>query len=122
MSAPGHDELISTNFFLITGIISLRKNDQLTWALLISLAGFVLVMAGGMIFKGFVIRKFSDQSPEVVKYYYWMFPFGLGLSLYCLLEAFAWQLKHSVLTNYLREVQFRFYTILLVVLILFRST
>lgn len=96
-----------------------KKNDQLTWALLTSLAGFVLVIAGGIVFKGFVIRKFSDQSPEVVKYYYWIFPFGFGLSLYSLLEAFAWQLKHSVLTNYLREVHFRIYTVLLVVLFYF---
>src|ERR1700759_2168993 len=93
-----------------------QKNDMITWALLVSLAGFLVVMTGGLVFKGLVIRKFSEQSPDLVRYYYWVFPFGFGLSLYSLLEAFAWQQKHSVMTNYFREVQYRLFTILLVVL------
>lgn len=96
-----------------------RKNDLLTWALLTGLVGFVLVLAGGLIFKGFVIRKFSNQSPEVVKYYHWFFVFGFGFSFYSLLEAYAWQLKRSVLTNFFREVQLRVFNILLVVLFYF---
>jgi O-antigen/teichoic acid export membrane protein len=93
-----------------------RRNDMLTWALLAGLVGFLLVLLAGLVFKGFVIRKFSSQSPELVQYYYWIFPFGFGLSFYSLLEAFAWQLKRSVLTSYFREVQLRVFNILLVVL------
>ena len=37
------------------------KNDMMTWALLTSIFGFVLVMAGGMIFKSLVIRKLNNQ-------------------------------------------------------------
>lgn len=93
-----------------------RENDMMTWALLTSLIGFILVMTGGWIFKDLVIRKYGTNSPELVKYYKWVFPFGLGLTLYSLLEAFAWQLKRSVLTNYLREVQFRVFTTILILL------
>jgi O-antigen/teichoic acid export membrane protein len=93
-----------------------RRNDMLTWALLAGLAGFLLVLAAGLVFKGVVIRKFNSQSPELVQYYNWIFPFGFGLSFYSLLEAFAWQLKRSVLTSYFREVQLRLFNILLVVL------
>jgi O-antigen/teichoic acid export membrane protein len=93
-----------------------RRNDMLTWALLAGLLGFLLILVAGLVFKGFVIRKFSSQSPELVRYYYWIFPFGFGLSFYSLLEAFAWQLKRSVLTSYFREVQLRLFNILLVVL------
>src|SRR6185437_10376038 len=93
-----------------------RKNDLLTWVLLVGMVGFLLVLAGGLIFKGLVIRKFSNQSPDVVKYYHWFFLFGFGLSFYSLLEAYTWQLKHSVLTSYLKEVQLRLFNILLVVL------
>jgi O-antigen/teichoic acid export membrane protein len=95
-----------------------KENDMISWALLISFVGFLLVLAGGLIFKDLVIRKFDAQSPELVKYYYWIFPLGFGLTFYSLLEAFAWQLKRSVLTNYLREVQFRLFTILLLLLTL----
>jgi len=96
-----------------------HKNDLITWALMAGLGGFLLVMAGGLLFKGVVIRKFGEQSPDIIKYYYWVFPFGFGFSFYSLLEAYAWQLKRSVLTTYFREVQFRLYTILLVVLFYF---
>jgi O-antigen/teichoic acid export membrane protein len=96
--------------------LSPRNNDQLTWAVLVFVAGFLLVLVGGSMFKGLVIRKFSAQSPDIVKYYYWMFLFGFGLSLFSLLEAFAWQLKRSILTNYFREVQFRVFSILLILL------
>jgi O-antigen/teichoic acid export membrane protein len=65
-----------------------------------------------------VIRKFGTNSAELVQYYYWIFPFGLGLTIYSVLEAYAWQLKRSVLTNYLRELQFRIFTTVLIVLFL----
>ena len=93
-----------------------KKNDLFTWSLLISLIGFALVMLGGFFLKDLVIRKYGEHSPELVKYYYWIFPFGLGLTLYSSFEAFGWQYKKSVLTNYLREVQFRLFTTILIVL------
>lgn len=92
-----------------------KKNDILTWALLISLVGFCFVVIGGIYFKDLIIYKFGKNSPEFVKYYYWIFPFGLGLTLYTILESYAWQLKKSIFTNFLREVQFRAFTTLLIV-------
>ena len=93
-----------------------KRNDILTWALVVSLIGFCLVAISGVYFKDAIIRKFGKNSPELVTYYYWIFPFGLGLTLYSILESYAWQLKKSVLTNFLREVQFRLFTTILVVL------
>lgn len=96
-----------------------RENDMMTWALFTSIIGFILVIAGGWIFKDLVIRKYGTNSPVFVKYYYWAFPFGFGLTIFSLLEAFAWQLKKSVLTNYLREIQFRIFTTILIILFSF---
>ena len=93
-----------------------NENDMMTLALFTSLVGFALVMLSGFFFKNLVIRKFGGNSADLVKYYYWVFPFGFGLTLYSLLEAYAWQLKKSVLTNYLREIQWRFYTTVLIIL------
>ena len=93
-----------------------KRNDILTWALLVSLIGFCIVAVSGIYFKDFIIRKFGKNSPQLVNYYYWIFPFGLGLTLYSILESYAWQLKKSVLTNFLREVQFRLFTTILIVL------
>lgn len=93
-----------------------KKNDMLTWALLFSLIGFCIVIIAGIIFKDLVIRKYGTNSPDFVKYYYYIFPFGLGLTMFSILEAYAWQLKRSVFTNYLREIQFRVFTTLLIIL------
>jgi O-antigen/teichoic acid export membrane protein len=93
-----------------------KKNDMFAWALLISLIGFCFVAATGYLLKDMVIRKFGQNSPELIKYYYWLYPFGLGFTLYSILEIYAWQLKESVFTTFLREVLFRVFATVLIVL------
>jgi O-antigen/teichoic acid export membrane protein len=93
-----------------------KRNDILTWALLVSLLGFCVIAISGVYFRDIFIRKFGENSPELLKYYYWIFPFGLGLTLFSILESYAWQLKKSVLTTFLREVQFRLFATILIVL------
>ncbi len=94
-----------------------KKNDQVTWALVFSLLGFSLVVIAGIVFKDLVIRKYGTNAPDLIKYYYYVFPFGMGLTLFSILEAFTWQLKKAVLTNFLREIQFRVFTTILIVLV-----
>jgi O-antigen/teichoic acid export membrane protein len=96
--------------------LSKKRNDLFTWAALISLIGFCFVVISGIVFKNLVIRKFGENSPELVQYYYWIFPFGLGLTLYNLVESYAWQLKQSTFTTFLREVLFRVFATILIVL------
>jgi O-antigen/teichoic acid export membrane protein len=97
-----------------------KKNDMITLALIISVTMFAFVMIVGFLFKDFVIRKYSANSPELIYYYYWLFPFGFGLSIYSILEAFAWQLRKSVLTNFLKEILFRLLATILIVLYLLK--
>lgn len=97
-----------------------KKNDLLTWTWAISLIGFVLVVLAGIFFKDLVIRKFSERSPEFVKYYFWVFPFGFSILLFSILEVFAWNLRKSILTTFLREVLFRLLTTILIVLLYFK--
>jgi O-antigen/teichoic acid export membrane protein len=95
-----------------------KKNDLMTWAMLVSLFGFCLVIVGGIVFKQLIIQKFGKHSPLLIHYYYWLFPFGLGLTLYSMLEAYAWQINRPIITNFLREIQFRLFTTILIVLTL----
>jgi O-antigen/teichoic acid export membrane protein len=97
-----------------------RKNDLITWALIVSTIGFLFVIVAGIVLKGLVVRKFSEHSPEILTYYNWIFPFGFGLMVYTILEAYTWQLHKSVLTNFLREVQWRLFTTILIVFFLTR--
>ena len=93
-----------------------KKNDLFTWSILFSFIGFGLVLAAGIFFKDLVIRKYGANSPQFVHYYYWIFPFGLGLTLFTAFEAFGWQFKKAVLTSFLREVLFRLFTTVLILL------
>lgn len=91
-----------------------KRNDLISWALLFSLIGFIFVVIGGVWFKDLIIRKFGQNSPQLVTYYYWVFPFGLGLTFYSILETYTLQLKKAVLTNFLREVLFRLFATVLI--------
>src|ERR1044072_2397564 len=94
-----------------------NKNDMITLALITSMTAFMFVVISGIVFKDFVILKYSANSPEVIYYYNWLFPFGFGLSVFSILEAFAWQLRKSVLTNFLKEVLLRLFATILIVLL-----
>ena len=95
-----------------------KKNDMITWALLVSSIGYSLVVVAGIIFKDFVVRKYIEHSPEIVIYYNWIFVLGYGLMIYTVLEAFSWNFHKSVLTNFLREVQWRLFTTVFILLFL----
>lgn len=99
--------------------LPLKSNDQLSWALLISLLGCLLVGIGGWLFKGLVIQKFGSSSALFVQYYKWLFPFVFGLILYNVLEAYGWVLQKSVLTTFIREVEWRLLITVITVLFSF---
>jgi len=97
--------------------LPVRKNDMLTWALLISTIGFILVIVAGIALKHIIIRKFTQNSELLVQYYYWIFALGFGLTIYTVIEVYTWHLHKSTFTNFLREVQFRLFTTILIVLL-----
>ncbi|MDQ3551055.1 MAG: lipopolysaccharide biosynthesis protein, partial [Bacteroidota bacterium] len=67
--------------------LPVKKNDLMSWALLIPVAGFVLVTIAGVIFKDILIDNVFDNSPQILEYYYWIFPFGFGFTIFIILEA-----------------------------------
>lgn len=97
-----------------------RKNDLLTWALIVSLIGFCFVLLAGVLFKDLVIRKFGANSPEFVQYYFWVFPFGFSLLLFSIFEVFAWNIRKSIFTTFLRELLFRLLTTILIFLLSYK--
>lgn len=93
-----------------------NRNDMITWSLLVSFFGFLLVIVAGWFLKDLVIRKFGEHSPLLVTYYYWIFPLGMGLTIYTVLEAYTWSIGKPVVTNFFKEVQWRLFTTILIVL------
>lgn len=95
-----------------------KENDLYTWALLFPLLGFVIVVAGGIIFEPLIVRKFSERSELFVQYYHWVFPFGLGFLLFTILEGISWTFQRPVFPSFLKEAGVRFFTLLLIALYL----
>ena len=62
-----------------------EDNDLLSWMLVIPLIAFIIFMFVATAFKGFFIRKFSANSPQLITYYFWIFPFVFALLIYNLL-------------------------------------
>lgn len=93
-----------------------KDNDQLGLSLLIVLAGFTAVILASFIFQPLIVKKFSERSSMLVKYYYWILPYALGILLFSLFEAFAWFLKKNVLTNFLKETGLRVLQTVLILL------
>lgn len=96
-----------------------EKNDMITWALLIGLIGFALVSFFGWLFQDLVVRKYSGNSALFVKYYHWVYVLTAGLTFYNILEAYAWTLHKSILTNFLKEAQWRLFTCILIILFIY---
>src|SRR5437868_6695864 len=72
------------------------ENDLLSWALLLSVAGFLVFLIGGMAFKDFFAQKFSANSKMLVDYYFWIYPFGFALLIFGVLESYCWSIKNTV--------------------------
>ncbi|MFV0604992.1 MAG: lipopolysaccharide biosynthesis protein [Niabella sp.] len=97
-----------------------KQNDMITWALVVGATGFFIITVLGIVFQDLVVRKYGVNSQLFVQYYYWVYPLSFGLTMYNILEAYAWSLHKSVLTNFLKEVQWRLVTTILIVLFIFK--
>lgn len=97
-----------------------KKIDLLSWALLASFIGFILVLWGGWYFEPLFIRKFTEKSALVVDYYFWLFPFAMGMLFFSVIESFCWAVHKSVLSNFLKETGLRILTSVLILLFYFK--
>lgn len=96
-----------------------KQNDLITWALVTAFVGFLLLMLVGYVFEPVIVRKFSERSLLFVQYYYWVFPFAVGLLFFTVLEGYSWALKKTVLSNFLKETAFRIITLAFILLFYF---
>lgn len=95
------------------------KNDQLTIAIILGVIGLGLLMLAGNLLEPLIIRKYATNSPLLIEYFNWIYALAGGLLLFNILEAWGWQQKESVVSNFLKE---GFWRLLVLILILFFIT
>lgn len=93
-----------------------KQIDLLTWAMVIAVSGVILIWIAGWIMEPFFIRKFIKNSPLILDYYYWLFPFTAGMLFWSVLESYSWAVQKSIMSNFLKETGMRIITVLLLVL------
>lgn len=97
-----------------------NRIDLVSWALVISFAGFLLLCVCGWYFEPVFIRKFSQNSKLITHYYFWLFPFTMGMLFFSVIEGFCWALHKSVHSNFWKETGLRIMTTVLILLYIFK--
>ncbi len=97
-----------------------HKIDLMTWGMVSAFVGFIIVVVLGLYFQPVFVQQFSEKSKLIVDYYYWMFPFAMGMLFFSVIESFAWALQKSVLSNFLKETGLRILTTILILLYFFK--
>ncbi|HEY4148104.1 MAG TPA: polysaccharide biosynthesis C-terminal domain-containing protein [Chitinophagaceae bacterium] len=91
-----------------------EKNDLLTVAVIGCLAGNLIVFSGCIIFEPFVVRKFSEKSYLVVKYYYWSLVFSFFFAWFMILESYLGTLRKTVFPSFMKETVSRALVLILI--------
>ncbi|MBY0481225.1 MAG: oligosaccharide flippase family protein [Chitinophagaceae bacterium] len=94
--------------------------DLMSWAMLSALFGFLLVLIAGFYFQPFFVAQFSVRSKLIIDYYYWMFPFALGMLLFSVIEGFCWGIQKTIISNFLKETGLRIFTFALILCFYFK--
>jgi len=97
-----------------------ERNDLPFLVLLVCFAGCVLLIAGSVLFKDLIIRKYSEHSPLFVRHFYLVLPLTVSTILMNLFEGYAYMLKRTVISNIVKEVGFRLVQTVLIVLYAFK--
>lgn len=92
-----------------------NENDILGFAFVVALIGFTLTAFGACLFKPLIIRKFIENSPLIVEYFYFTLPMAFFILLYNVLESYSYGFKKGVLTSLLKETVLRGYVLIIVV-------
>jgi O-antigen/teichoic acid export membrane protein len=95
------------------------KSELPFLTLLINLVGFGLLLIIGWQQQDFIIRKLG-KSPSLAKYFSYVYPYTFFLLLFYWLEAFAWGLRKTVITNFLKETSIRILTSILILMFGFK--
>lgn len=94
-----------------------HKTDLLTWVLVISLVGFIIMVILTRVFKEVIIRKFAGNSALFLDYFYLIYPFTFFILLFGIYERIAWSRQVTVISSFLRETGVRIFTLIIVVIL-----
>ena len=97
-----------------------KKNDLPALTVFVCLGGCLMVITALFLFQGFISRKFGAQSPLFVSHYSLLYPLVISIALFTLFEAYAWSIHKTIVSNFLREVAFRLFVFVMLILYIYK--
>ncbi len=90
-----------------------KKNDLPAFTLFVCLGGCIIMISALFLFQNLISRKFGAQSPLFVSHYNLLYPLVVSTALFSLFESYAWSIQKTVVSNFLREVAFRIFVLIM---------
>ena len=94
-----------------------KHQGFIAWMSLITVFGFLLFTLVYLIFKPLIEDAFINNSPIFLKYYYSVIPLAFFALIFNVLEAIARTIHKTVYSAFLKEVLFRFLTMIGIILV-----
>ena len=94
-----------------------KHQGFIAWMSLITVFGFLLFTLIYLIFKPLIEDAFINNSPIFLKYYYSVIPLAFFALIFNVLEAIARTIHKTVYSAFLKEVLFRFLTMIGIILV-----
>ena len=116
LAAVGTPSFIFKFFPYYQDNTSRKDNDILGYALKIALVAFAITAAITLLLRPLIIRKFITNAPMLVEYFYFVLPMAFFYMLFMIFEAYSFGFNMGVLTNFLKELVVRAFTLVIIVL------
>ncbi|MEM0998452.1 MAG: oligosaccharide flippase family protein [Bacteroidota bacterium] len=81
-----------------------QHHGFLSWALVISTLGFLFITLNFVLLKPLIVERFSDNSPLLIEYYYYIVPLGLFSLYFQVFESYLRSLFKTVVPVLFQEV------------------
>jgi len=100
--------------------LSKKENDFLFLSLLISAIGFALFVIIMWVFEDKIKAIYAQRSPLFVDFFYLIYVFSFFILIYTVFETYARNNLKTVIGSFVREIGFRIYTSILILLFAFK--
>ncbi|MDZ4759338.1 MAG: hypothetical protein SGJ10_14525 [Bacteroidota bacterium] len=92
------------------------ESDFAFMSLVVPFFGFVMITLGMLLFKDFFVLKFSEHSPLLVKYYYYIIPFTFSFLYFTIFKTHLNIRLNAAFPTFLEDLGYKFYSIIIVLL------
>ncbi|TAE17137.1 MAG: hypothetical protein EAZ47_00250 [Bacteroidetes bacterium] len=95
-----------------------KENDLHALSFLLTTLGLVIFLSIFTFFQPFILSKFTRRpgGELLTEYFYLVYPLTITYTYFLLFESYAWVLKKTILSNFIKEILFRVCTTILLVL------